>query len=95
MTDQKHCDDYADAPSGDPSARWFIFINRLPVGLKQLVRERGIPSPRLFADHAGTRVRVVMASRLGDLGITTNLGAEHGYEWRVSVEDLTNFSETP
>jgi hypothetical protein len=51
--------------------------------------------PRLFADHNGERVRVTMASRFGDVGITVNLELETGYDERVAVADLTNFSETP
>lgn len=38
------------------------------------------------------RVRLVMASRFGDVGITRNLKAESGYAWRVPVEELCNFS---
>lgn len=52
------------------------------------------PEPTLFADHGKTRVRVVMASRLGDVGITKNLTVRRGYEKRVMVEELTNFSES-
>lgn len=44
---------------------------------------------------AGRRVRVVMASRLGDVGITTNLAAEHGYILRLGVEDLDLFGDAP
>lgn len=40
----------------------------------------------------GTRVKVVMASRLGDVGITKKLDADSGYDLRVAVEHLTNFS---
>jgi hypothetical protein len=41
---------------------------------------------------AGTTMRVVMASRLGDLGITRDLSKQHGYETRVLPGDnyLTN-----
>ena len=43
----------------------------------------------------GTKVRVVMASRFGDVGITVNLKAENGYSHRVAVECLTDFAEAP
>lgn len=33
---------------------------------------------------AGTRVNVVMASRMGDVGITTNLEVERGYDVRIT-----------
>lgn len=36
----------------------------------------------------GTRVKVVMASRFGDLGITTDLKAKYGYSARVPVDWL-------
>lgn len=41
---------------------------------------------------AGTPVRIVMASRLGDLGVTRNLNTQNGYETRVMPGDgyLTN-----
>jgi len=39
------------------------------------------------------RVKVVMASRFGDVGITGDLTAENGYDLRVPVEALSNFSE--
>lgn len=37
---------------------------------------------------AGTRVKIVMVSRFGDVGITRNLSAEHGYGARVLLTDL-------
>lgn len=42
--------------------------------------------------RAGTPVRIVMASRLGDLGITRDLNKQYGYEARVMPGDgyLTN-----
>jgi len=72
---------------------------------------KGHPDPVLFAtlstdgEYAahctkfgvknGTRVRVVMASRFGDVGITNHLERPHGYEVRVPIECLKDFSETP
>lgn len=37
---------------------------------------------------AGTRVKIVMASRFGDVGITDDLMAEHGYVARVGLDAL-------
>jgi hypothetical protein len=42
---------------------------------------------------AGTIVRVVMASRMGDLGITTDLSKSHGYTARVLADVLTDFTD--
>ncbi len=52
-----------------------------------------VPMPK------GTRVKVVMVSRFGDCGITTDLKAENGYisrvppEWLVLPEDGDHFTE--
>ena len=87
----RHCDEYID----DPAA---------PIALRDyLKRARAIahgalsadPYPTLYADYQGKRVRVVMASRLGDVGITSNLRSQIGYEKRVMIEDLTNFGADP
>lgn len=47
----------------------------------------------------GTRVKIVMASRFGDVGITDDLAAEHGYHLRVDIGELEqkfqNFSNEP
>lgn len=37
---------------------------------------------------AGTKVKIVMVSRFGDVGITKNLDAEMGYAARVSLDVL-------
>ena len=41
------------------------------------------------------RVRVVMASRFGDVGITPRLDAKNGYSTRVPVEWLSDFKGEP
>jgi hypothetical protein len=73
--------------------RWFLFVKLLPAIVQPLVCEKTGGEPRLFADYKGKRVRVTMASRFGDVGITDDLTKEHGYSTRVSVDDLSNFSE--
>jgi hypothetical protein len=39
---------------------------------------------------AGTTVKIVMVSRFGDIGITTDLSAKTGYLSRIDVDDLDN-----
>lgn len=86
-----HCDDYAADPAGHPAARKYIDHARSPGhGMMQPK-----PHPKLFATYDGVRVRVVSASRLGDVGITSDLTAEYGYELRVFVDQLTDFGEEP
>lgn len=50
------------------------------------------PEPTLFATFEGKPVRCLMASRFGDIGITSNLDSVRGYENRVAVSQLSNFS---
>ena len=90
-TDEADCDVYIDDPSAPTALRTFLEFARAPAHGQLLPK----PHPKLYADYEGQRVRVTMASRLGDVGITTNLGAEAGYEQRVRVSQLSNFSEAP
>lgn len=85
----KHCDDYIEDPTVPEALRKFLAFARSP-GHGLLLPK---PHPKLFAKHAGRYVRVTMASRFGDVGITTDLTAERGYEERVPLDQLSNFSE--
>lgn len=89
--DQAHCDDYIDDPAAPAALRKFLEFARAPAHGQLLPK----PHPKLYADYEGTRVRVTVASRFGDVGVTTNLDAEFGYERRVLVRSLSNFSELP
>lgn len=51
--------------------------------------------PRLFATYEGERVRVTMASRFGDVGISRDPVKAHGYFKRVYLPELTDLSEAP
>lgn len=53
------------------------------------------PEPTLFAVYEGRPVRCLMASRFGDIGITFNLDSTRGYEKRVAVNHLSDFSSEP
>ena len=87
----KHCDDYIHDSTAPKCLRWFLLVNRMTSSDQALAREFGV-NPKLFADHNGVRVRVTMASRLGDVGITKNMNAEYGYDTRVPLDTLSNFS---
>lgn len=87
-----HCDDYL----GHEDAMWFIFIERLPANLRAMLFQRtNAKAPQLFADYECRRVRVTMASRFGDLGISHNLMEPRGYFTRVGIDKLSNFGTTP
>ena len=84
---EKHCDDYIDDETQPDCLRTFLEYARAPA---HGAFTEG-PKPKLFANHGGQRVRVVMASRFGDVGITPHLHQEFGYSDRVMVVDLTDF----
>lgn len=87
----RHCDDYIDDPTAPLVLRAFLDRARMPAhGMLS-----SDPFPKLFADYKGKRWRVTMASRFGDVGITRDLRAECGYQIRVTVKRLSNFSDVP
>ncbi len=89
---QTHCDDLIHEPTLPMCARYFLLVHRLPaIDGTVITAYKG--SPVCFANYQGQRVRLVMASRFGDVGITRNLKAENGYELRVSMDDLSDFSD--
>jgi len=90
----RHCDEYIHDLKQPKCLRWWLFVQRLPAFDKLLCEENGV-NPRLFATWDGRRVRLTMASRLGDVGVTSDFKQQMGYERRVSVEELTDFSVTP
>ena len=85
-----HCDDYID-DAAPPALRKFLEFARAPAHGAFLPQ----PHPQLYADYEGKRVRVTMASRLGDVGITTDFTRDMGYDRRVPVSQLSNFSDQP
>jgi hypothetical protein len=87
----KHCDDYLNDEAAPAVLRAFLARARSPAH-GALSKD---PYPRLFADYQGNRVRVTMASRFGDVGITTDFQVEDGYATRVHVAELTNFGDSP
>ena len=88
MAEPKHCDDYIDDPTQPEALRSFLAWARAPAHGHLAPR----PWPTLYATYNGQRVRVTMASRRGDVGITTELWAPRGYDTRVYVEQLTDFA---
>lgn len=98
-TEFKHCDDYIDDEKQPKCLRAFLDRARQPAH-GHLSSE---PFPKLFATYKGPmcmvspgdRVRVTMASRLGDVGVTRDLTGDGRYTARCFVEHLTDFSDTP
>lgn len=91
MKEPKHCDDYIEDPASPEPLRKFLERARSPAH-GHLSKD---PFPVLFATYQGERYRVVMASRMGDVGLSKNFDQPNGYALRVAVEDLTNFTDQP
>lgn len=87
----RHCDEFISDPSVPMALRWYLFISRMPAINKAMCHANGV-DPILYAKYEGAWVRVVVASRLGDLGITEDLDAKRGYSNRVAVEQLSDFT---
>jgi hypothetical protein len=57
--------------------------------------EKGEPEFDKVLCESGQLVKIVMVSRLGDVGLTEDLAAENGYAIRLPLDDLYDFMETP
>ena len=51
------------------------------------------PQFEKVAVDAGQLVKIVMVSRLGDVGVTEDLTADFGYGLRLPLDDLYDFKE--
>lgn len=91
--DGKHCDDFIRDKAQPKCLRKFLLYHRIPAAWLYGRWRDSWGVPKLFATHNGKRVRVVMASRMGDVGITPNLNRESGYADRVLVDKLSEFSD--
>ena len=91
MDDFTHCDDIIEDQTQPECLRTFLEYARSPA---HGAFAEG-PKPMLFADYKDRRFRVTMASRFGDVGIAQRHNQEFGYDKRVAVDDLSNFSATP
>ena len=92
-----HVDEFIDDKAQPECLRVFLDRARSP-GHGMHSKE---PYPKLFATYIGEdwrgytkgdRVRVTMASRMGDVGVTKNMSQDFGYEIRCPVDYLTDFS---
>lgn len=61
----------------------------------RLTKNYGDYNPRWQAYGKGTVVKAVMVSRMGDVGVTTDLSAENGYHLRVQPYELEPVEPVP
>lgn len=87
----RHVDDFIDDPASDPYARKWLGLFRRPA--IDRIRE---PNPdKLFATYDGRRYRVVGCSQMGDVWLGWDFSRENGYQLRVDVDKLSDWSATP
>jgi len=75
-------------------ARWLMFHWRLPAYMK-INFSPFIADKKLFCTYQDKRYRCIGGSRMGDVWLTTNFEAEHGYELRVDVAKCYAWSPKP
>jgi hypothetical protein len=98
MTDLgfRHCDDWLDNPEGvDPLLLAWLTYRRSPASVKYPMHGEPLPEPLLFATYDHRPVRMTLASRLGDIGISRKLWASDSYELRVPLAELSDFRSKP
>jgi len=84
-----HCDDILEDKSLPDCVIKYLKVARyLGVEYDEI-------APPLYATYKDKRVRIIMASRSGDVGITEMLGDVNGSGIRVYLPELTDFSDTP
>lgn len=93
----RHCDTYIDDESQPYILRRFLRWHRWPATYKIRAKRLGFREPTLYATFRRffllkTPVRVVFASRMGDVGITRDPSSDQ-YEQRVAVSRLSEFRE--
>ncbi|MDD2819144.1 MAG: hypothetical protein PHN51_10195 [Candidatus Nanopelagicales bacterium] len=92
-------DDWIDevCPTDPPEELYAKFVlthMRMPAVLQTAFREF-TKLYILYGKYSGKPVRVNVASRLGDIGVTFDLKRETGYDVRVMVSDITDWSNVP
>jgi len=75
-------------------ARWLMMHWRLPAYMKHNF-SKYIEGRKLFCTYELLRYRCIGGSRMGDVWLTTNFDATHGYELRVDVAKCSAWSESP
>jgi hypothetical protein len=79
---------------GRPEDSWFGWMHGKQFRLtRDYSKTRSDPQWKGY--RTGTLVKVVMVSRMGDVGVTTNLQAENGYGLRMMPYELEPIEPRP
>ncbi len=89
----EHVDEFISYGFGQHKyARFVLHYFRLPAVLKNDFREF-MEDKKLFCTYGGKRYRVIGASRMGDVWLTSNLENSSGYELRVTPNLCSAWSD--
>ena len=96
LNDEMDVDTWLDTYSPDATINYakFVIESFRAKGSVQIKHTNFMKQFKLFATYKGKVVRVISASRLGDVGISYNFDDDHGYDERVFISDLHDFSPT-
>jgi hypothetical protein len=93
-----HIDDFIDDLHSDPYAAWVFSHLRLPA-LQRIRFGKFMTEHKLFCSYGlgdgSRRYRVIGASRLGDVWLTSDFTRDTGYELRVDVEHCSAWGPHP
>lgn len=93
-----HIDDFIDSIGFDREdrmndyAKFFFLLHRLPAYMK-LAFDEWIMKYKLFCSYNGKRYRVTGCSRMGDIWLALDPTQETGYDERVMINVVADFSD--
>ena len=94
-----HIDDWLDmrhetppTDAGELFARNWLEHFRWPAYQKNY---QWLKTNPLFCTYAANRYRCTGCSRMGDVWLTADFTREHGYDHRVNVDTILDWSDTP
>ena len=90
-----HIDEWIDrveVPVDERYATFFFMLHRLPAIDQSVKWKEWIQPYKLFCTWKGEKYRVTGCSRLGDVWLTKDFKQETGYQYRVEVEECSNWT---
>ena len=88
-----HVDDYIwENRKGDSYAQWVLMHFRLSATMQGKFQEF-MKDEKLSCDYNNGTYRVIGASRMGDIWLTSDFKRVNGYDLRVDIEDCSNFNK--
>ena len=98
MIDNQHVDEFIEDSFSNRTksvkyARWVLMHFRLPATLRSDFSEF-MEDKKLFCTFNGSRFKVIGASRLGDVWLTSNLDGGFPYKYRVSVDECSQWGDS-